>query len=150
MSTGLARGQANVGEDLQDLGRPIEVHEVELEVLARRDVAAAVAGVVFGNDGHRVHLLGVDAAVRQLHADHLVVHLTLTVDAHAQSKRRELTLEALFVLPEEACFGLEVLDLFVERHEYVAGLEVLRDLGMGACGCFFDYHGSPRFRPGDS
>ena len=95
----------DVGEDLQDLGRLVEVHEVELEVLAGGDVAAAVAGVVLGDDGHRLHLLGVDAAVGQLDADHLVVHLALAVHAHAQAERDELALEALFVLAEEA--GLE-------------------------------------------
>src|SRR5439155_1374004 len=103
MAACLPCGEANVGEDLQDLGRPIEVHEVELEVLASGDVAAAVSRIVLSNDSHRLHLLRIDAAVRKLHTDHLVVHLPLAVYTHAQAERRELTLKALFVLPAEAC-----------------------------------------------
>jgi len=136
----LTRSETGVGQDLQDLCRSVEVHEVELEVLPRRNVAAAVARVILGNDRHGLHLLGVYAAVWQLHADHLVVHLALSVDAHAQAEGCELALEALFVLAEQARFGLEVLDLFVECDEDVAGFKFVGDLGMGADRCFFDYH----------
>ena len=47
----------------QDLGRLLELDEVELHVLAGREVAPA-ARVRLGDVGERLELLGGDAAVR--------------------------------------------------------------------------------------
>ena len=109
----------------------LQVDEVELDVLAGGDVAAAQAGVLLGDLAHHVHLVGVDAAVGELDAHHLLVHLALAVGAHAQAERGELALQLFAVGAVAAGFELVVLDLFVERDEDVAGLEVGRDLGVG-------------------
>ena len=109
---------------------------MDLDVLSGGDVAAPQRRVVLGDRGHDVHLVGVDAAVRELDAHHLLVHLALAVGAHAQTERRELALEFLGVLPVAARFEAVVLDLFVQRDEDVPGFEVAWNLWVGLNGCF--------------
>ena len=68
---------------------------VELEVLARRDVALAQRRVLLGEVGEGLHLLRRDAAEGKLHADHLDVGLALAVDALLQPEADELVLGRL-------------------------------------------------------
>ena len=117
-----------LGKQAHHVAGADQVDEVELDVLARGDVAAAQAGVLLGDLAHHVHLLGVDAAVGQLDAHHLLVHLALAVGAHAQAERRELALQRFGVGAVARGLELVVLDLFVERDEDMPGLEVGRDL----------------------
>ena len=73
----------------QDLGCLLELDEVELHVLARGEVAPA-ARVRLGDVGERLELLGRDATVRHLDAQHLVAAaLALAVDAVIQSEDAE-------------------------------------------------------------
>ena len=76
-------------EVAHDLGHLLELHVVELDVLAGGDVAPAPR-VGVGEVGHHVELLGRDAAVRDLHPHHLVVAaLALAVDAVVQAEDAE-------------------------------------------------------------
>ena len=76
-------------DDAHDLGGVVQVDEVELEVLARGDVAAVEAGVLLGDLGQGVHLVRGHAAVGQLDAHHLVVFLALAVDAAREAEELE-------------------------------------------------------------
>jgi hypothetical protein len=85
----LAGGEPDRGQVSHDLGDPLQLHEVELDVLASGDVAPA-PGVLIGDVGHHVELLGGDAAVGQLHPHHLVVAaLALAVDAVVEAEHPE-------------------------------------------------------------
>ena len=114
-------------DDAHDLGGVVQVDEVELEVLARRDVAAVQAGVLLGDLGQRVHLVRGDAAVGQLDAHHLVVFLALAVDA----ARQAVELEVGLVLVADAELLrplLELVDLVEVDRQDEAGL-----LAPGSC-----------------
>jgi hypothetical protein len=86
----------------------------------------------------RLHLLGVDAAERQLHADHLHVGLALAVDPLLEAEADELVLED--VAPHELRrLGVEVVELALEDRDHVPGdvlvhLRVLQraDLALAA------------------
>ena len=69
VAAGLARGDADGRQAPHEVGRVVDVHEVELDVLARRDVADLVA-VLLGKVGQRVHLIRIEAAERNLDARH--------------------------------------------------------------------------------
>ena len=85
----LAGGEADRRHQPQDLGRPLELDEVELHVLAGGEVAPA-ARVGLGDVGEGLELLGGDAAVRHLDAEHLVVAaLALAVHALIQAEDAE-------------------------------------------------------------
>ena len=85
----LAGGHADHRQLLEDLGDLLELHEVELDVLAGGQVAPA-AGEVVGQVGHLLELDRVDVAVGGLHPDHLVVAtLALAVDAVGQPEHLE-------------------------------------------------------------
>ena len=68
----------------------VQLHEVELQVLPRRDVAEP-ARVSFAHVGERVELLAREHALRDLHAHHLrIVRLPLAVGAAHQPERAPL------------------------------------------------------------
>ena len=81
-----------------------QLHEVKLNVLARRHVSEA-ARVPVGDVGDREQLLGAEAAEGNLDADHLHVRLTLAVDAAQQAERPELIRAELTALE-----SVELLD----------------------------------------
>ena len=89
VGAGLARGQAGGADDAHDFGGVVQVDEVELEVLARGDVAAVQAGVLLADLRQGVHLVRGHAAVGQLDAHHLVVFLALAVDAAREAVELE-------------------------------------------------------------
>ena len=116
VAAGLAGGEADRRQQAQDLGRLLELHEVELHVLAGGEVAPAPR-VRLGDVGARLELLGGQAAVRHLDPEHLVVAaLPLPVDALVQAEDAE----HVFVDP-----AVEVL---VDRALVV--VELLRDGGV--------------------
>ncbi len=63
---------------------------VELDVLAGGDVAFAQRHPALDHVGEGVHLIGGDAAERELDADHLHVGLALAVDALFEAEGDEL------------------------------------------------------------
>ena len=69
-------------------------HVVDLDVLARGDVALVERRVLLDDVREGLELLGRDAAHRQLHADHLHVGLALAVDALLEAEADELGLLA--------------------------------------------------------
>ena len=92
-------------------GVRLELDEVELHVLAGGEVAPA-ARVRLGDVGERLELLGGDAAVRHLDAEHLVVAaLALAVDALVEAEDAEHVLvdAAVEVLADRALVGVELL-----------------------------------------
>ena len=73
----------------QEVGDALELDEVELDVLAGGQVAPAPR-VLLGDVRHGVELVGGQAAVGELGADHLVVAaLALAVDAVVQAEDPE-------------------------------------------------------------
>ena len=80
VAAGLPGGQAHLGQVSEQGRDPLELNEVELDVLPGGEVAPAPA-VAVGDVGQRLQLLGGDAAVGDLDPDHLVVAaLALAVD----------------------------------------------------------------------
>ncbi len=142
----LAGGEAHASQKPHHLRRIVQVHEVKLEVLASGDVAAAVAGVLLGDDRAGLHLVGGDTAIRQFDADHLHVLLALAVDAVHQTEGAELVHKPFLVGAEAAGLALEVLDLLLQGDENAAGLEVGRHGGVGSVGIawlLFNLHKRP-------
>ena len=101
---------------------------VELDVLARGDVALVERRVLLHHVREGLHLLRRDAAEGQLHADHLHVGLALAVDALLQAEADELVLGGV---TREELRGLvvEVVELALEDRDDVPG-DVLVDLGV--------------------
>ena len=85
----LARRQAGALQVIEQLGDDRERHEVELQVLPRRDVAVA-ARPALGHVGEDARLVGVHQALRDLDADHLDAVLPLAVGAAQQAERAPL------------------------------------------------------------
>ena len=113
VAAALARGEAGVG-DLADQLRGVGQRDVvDLDVLAGRDVALVERRVLLDHRGEGVHLLGRDAAHRQLHADHLHVGLALAVDALLEPEADELLL-GLLAAQEAAGLGVEVVELALD------------------------------------
>ena len=82
----------HAGQVAHERRHPLEVDEVELDVLAGGDVAPA-PGVGLRDVGHHVELLGLDRPVGHLDAHHLVVAaLALAVDAVVQPEDAEAVL----------------------------------------------------------
>ena len=79
--------------------------------------------------GEGLHLLGRDAAERQLDADHLHVGLALAVDALLEAEADELGLSASRRARNFVGLGVEVVELALEDRDDVAG-DVLEDLGV--------------------
>ena len=75
-----------------NFGRVGQRDVVDLDVLARRDVALAQRRPALDRLGEGLHLLGGDAAERELDADHLDVGLALAVDALLEAEADELVL----------------------------------------------------------
>ena len=86
---GFARGQADIGQQMQGVGNLRQRHKVKLHVLARGEVAFA-AGALVGDGGQLPHLTGGEQAARDLGADHLDAVLALAVDAAAEAEGPEL------------------------------------------------------------
>ncbi len=92
VAAGFAGRHVGGGEQAQDLGRLLELHEVELHVLAGRDVTPPTR-VRLRDVRERLELFRCDAAVRDLHAQHLVpAALALSVDAVIQPEDAERVL----------------------------------------------------------
>ena len=86
----LARRQPGVGEAAHRGLDVVQLDEVELHVLPRRDVAEA-ARVALADVGQRVELIAGQDALRDLHPQHLrVLGLTLAVGAAHQPERAPL------------------------------------------------------------
>ena len=85
----LATREPDRCEEAQHLAALLELHEVELHVLARGEVRPA-ARVRLRDVAEHLQLVGFDAAVRDLHPHHLVeATLPLPVDALVQSEDAE-------------------------------------------------------------
>ena len=128
VAAALAGGEPGVGDLADELRRVRERHVVDLDVLARGDVALAQRGVVLDRVREGLHLLGGDAAQRQLDADHLHVGLALAVDALLEAEADELVLGDL-APHEPGGLGVEVVELPLDDRDHVAG-DVLVDLGV--------------------
>ena len=128
VAAALARGQAGVGQ-LADRGGGVGQRDVvQLDVLARRDVALVQRHVLLDDVGEGVELVGRDAAARELDADHLDGGLALAVDALLEAELDELGL--LDVAAQEALgLGVEVVELALDDRDDVAG-DVLANLGV--------------------
>ncbi len=106
VSTRLARGDAALVEHAhRGLGLG-QLHEVKLEVLPRGDVGVSVAPTL-GHLGHRDERPGRGHALRELHADHLLALLPLSVDAAGEAVAPEVFGRDLAAL--EAPEGLDEL-----------------------------------------
>ena len=117
---GLPGGQAHLGQVPQQVGDPLQLHEVELDVLAGGQVAPAPA-VAVGDVGQPLELLGVHVAVRELDPDHLVVAaLALTVDPVVEPEHPK----GVLVYPTLEVLGQQPLEL----------LDVGRDVGVDGSG----------------
>ena len=111
-----------------NLRRVGQRHVMDLDVLARRDVALAQRRPLLDRLGEGLQLLGGDAAQRQLDADHLHVRLALAVDALLEAEADELVLGD--VSPHElGRLGVEVVELPLDDRDHVAG-DVLVALGV--------------------
>ena len=95
-------------------GDPLELDEVELDVLPGGDVAPA-PGVLVGDVGHDVELVGGEGPVGDLHPHHLVVAaLALPVDAVVQAEDAEHVLVEL-AGQVAGQLALELLDVGCSR-----------------------------------
>ena len=92
VAAALARGEPGVADLADELRRVGERDVVDLDVLAGRDVALAQRRALLDRLREGLHLLGGDAAERQLDADHLHVGLALAVDALLEAEADELVL----------------------------------------------------------
>ena len=128
VAAALARGQVGVAEHADRLGGVAQRDVVQLDVLARGDVALVERGPALHHLREGLHLLGRDATEGQLHPDHLHVGLALAVDALAEAELDELV---LFGLAGEVLLGLvvEVVELALDDRDHVPG-HVLVDLGI--------------------
>ncbi len=79
VTAGLAGGHSDFGQPAHDRPDVLERSEVQLNVLARRDVADA-GGIAVGHLGDDPALRGVEAPEGNLDADHLHAGLSLAVD----------------------------------------------------------------------
>ena len=117
IEAGFARGQAGLGEYAHGLRHVCELHEMELHVLARGQVAAA-GRVVIRNFGEGEQLLGREKSRDDLDAQHLDAGLALAVGAVRQAEA------APFVFRKAS--GLKLADGFLEGHD-------LRSRASGVC-----------------
>ena len=128
VAAALAAGEAGLGE-LADVGGGVAQRDVvDLDVLPRRDVALLERHELLDRARERVHLLGRDAAPRELDPDHLHVGLALPVDPLLEPEADELVLGRA---PGEVLLGLvvEVVELAPDDRDDVAR-HVLADLGI--------------------
>ena len=124
VAAGLTGGEPDRGEVAHDVGHLLELHVVELDVLAGGEVAPAPR-VGVGDVGHAVELVGGDDPARRLDADHLVVAaLALAVDAVVQTE------DAEDVVVEVA--GEVASELLFELGDVGGGAGVDGEIGHGA------------------
>ena len=90
VAAALARGEADGGDLPQQRLHVAQRDVVDLDVLAGGDVALVERRVALDHVGEGLHLLGGDAAERQLHPHHLHVGLALAVDALLEAEADEL------------------------------------------------------------
>ncbi len=92
VAAALAAREPRVGQLTDRLGGVAQRDVMELDVLARGDVALVERRVLLHHVGEGLHLLRGDPAEGELHADHLDVGLALAVDALLQPEADELGL----------------------------------------------------------
>ena len=120
VAAGFTRGESDLAQHAQHVGHLVERDEVDLDVLARGDVALAQWGKGLTDLGEAVELIGGHAAHGQLDPVHVYVRLALSVDALAQPVEHELDLFAL-LLAEGGRFGFEIVELVVPDRDDDAG-----------------------------
>src|SRR3954452_15346397 len=128
VAAALAGGETRLADLPDELGGVRERNVVDLDVLAGGDVALVERRELLDRVGEGLHLLGADAAVGKLHADHLDVGLALAVDALLEAEADELLL-GLLASQEAGGLRVEVVELALEDRDHVAG-DVLVDLGV--------------------
>ena len=134
VTTRLTTGETDRGELAQEVGDAAKLHEVELDVLSRGDVAPA-AREVSGEFGHQLELVRSDRTRRQLDAHHLVgAALALAIDAVVESHHAEHVLGDLAreVLLDGDLETLDVAQLLL--------VEVARERRRGDVGIGGDAH----------
>ena len=116
VAAGLARGQPDVGETTHHELDVVQLQEVQLNVLARGDVAES-ARVALGDLRHRVELRHVENALRDLHPQHLgIAGLPLAVGAAHQPEAAPFVGTDLAALePREHVHELVDVRLFGKR-----------------------------------
>src|SRR5918912_695881 len=124
----LARRESRPTDLVQDLGRILGRYVVELDVLARRDVALAERRVALGDVREGLELLRGDAAEGKLDPDHLDGGLALPVDPLPEAEG-DVLLRGRAPLEEGIGLRVEVLELALEDGDHVAR-DVLVDLGI--------------------
>ena len=120
VAAALARGEAGVRQLADRLGGVAQRDVVQLHVLPRRHVALVERGVLLDDGGERIHLVGRDAAERQLHPDHLDVGLALAVDALLEAEADEVGFGRLAV-EELLRLVVEVVELTLDDRDDAAG-----------------------------
>ena len=89
VAAGLTAREPDRGQEAQHLADRLQLHEVELDVLAGGEVGPA-ARVRLGEVAEHLQLVGLDLAVRDLHPHHLVeAALALAVDTLVQAHHPE-------------------------------------------------------------
>ena len=108
---------------------------MDLDVLARRDVALVERHVLLHDVAEGVHLLRRDAAEGELDPDHVHVRLALAVDALLEAELDELVFRRL-AREELGRFRLEVVELVLQDRDHVPRhvLEHLRVLQRASLG----------------
>jgi hypothetical protein len=151
-AAGLARGEARLGDAPHDLLHVVRLHEVELHVLPRRDVAEAARPGV-GGVGEGGELGRVQDPLRDLDPDHLDDVLALAVVSAHQPVAAPLVGSQLATL-ELVERGRELVDLgFVREREPRAaqGLRIVDGGHDGSCltksGGGLAHHPDGRSRP---
>ena len=109
----LAIRHPDIGQQVHQVGNPVERDEVILHILPGGEVAAPSAEFV-GNAGQLNHLIGGEQPAGDLTAHHLNAGLPLSVDAVFQAKWTEVSL-GNFPSQEGHCLGPEDLDFFPNR-----------------------------------
>ena len=115
VAAGLAGGHPDFGQAAHDRPDVLERGEVQLNVLARRDVADA-GGIAVGHLGDDPELRGVEAPEGNLDADHMHAGLALAVDPVLKAEGPEQVLGQ--------CAAKHLRGLVLERldlPEYVGG-----------------------------
>ena len=125
VAAALAGGEAGLGDLAQQRLHVAQRDVVDLDVLARRDVALVERRVLLDDAGEGIHLVRGDAAVGKLDADHLDVGLALPVDALFEAEADELV---LLELAGEKLLGfvVEVVELALDDRDHVAGDVLVR------------------------
>ena len=128
VAAALAAGEAADADVAQHLVHLGERNVVDLHCLARGDVRLLQRSVRLGDVAEGVHLVGGDAAERELDAGHVDAGLALAVDALLEAEADVLGLLDL-AADEAVGFALEVVELLGDDRNDVAR-DVLEVLGV--------------------